>query len=71
MAFCHGRISHGFLKRFKETGPLPCGSSLSSSGYQKTGDYFIIAGLHFEGVDMDGNRIDKVLVMRIPAPASQ
>ncbi|MDP3565317.1 MAG: hemolysin family protein [Methanoregula sp.] len=37
----------------------------------KTGDHFTVGGLHFEVVDMDGNRIDKVLVMRIPAPASQ
>jgi putative hemolysin len=37
----------------------------------KTGDYFTTGGLRFEVVDVDGNRIDKVLVMRVPAPASQ
>ncbi len=33
----------------------------------KTGDYIEVAGLRYEVVDMDGNRIDKVLVTRIPA----
>jgi putative hemolysin len=37
----------------------------------KTGDYFTTGGLRFEVVDVDGNRIDKVLVMRVPALASQ
>jgi putative hemolysin len=31
----------------------------------KTGDYIEIGGLRYEVVDMDGNRIDKVLVTRI------
>jgi len=34
----------------------------------KTGDRFTLAGLSFEVVDMDGNRIDKVLVTRPPSP---
>lgn len=33
----------------------------------KTGDRFPLAGLQFEVVDMDGNRIDKVLVTRLPS----
>ncbi len=33
----------------------------------KTGDYIEVAGLRYEVVDMDGNRIDKVLVTRVPA----
>jgi putative hemolysin len=37
----------------------------------KTGDHFTIGSLRFEVVDMDGNRVDKVLVTRIPGPASQ
>jgi putative hemolysin len=32
----------------------------------KTGDHLEVGGLRYEVVDMDGNRIDKVLVMRIP-----
>ena len=31
------------------------------------GDYFAIEGWRFEVVDMDGNRIDKVLLSRVPA----
>jgi len=31
-----------------------------------TGDHFDFAGLRFEVIDMDGNRIDKILVT--PAP---
>jgi putative hemolysin len=31
-----------------------------------TGDYFELRGLRYEVVDMDGNRIDKVMVTRIP-----
>jgi putative hemolysin len=31
----------------------------------KTGDYIDIGGLRYEVVDMDGNRIDKVLVTRV------
>ena len=31
-----------------------------------TGDYIELGGLRYEVVDMDGNRIDKVLVTRIP-----
>ncbi|MCK9580811.1 MAG: hypothetical protein M0Q92_10240 [Methanoregula sp.] len=30
----------------------------------KTGDYFESGGLVYEVIDMDGNRIDKVLVTR-------
>jgi putative hemolysin len=33
----------------------------------KTGEHVEISGLRYEVVDMDGNRIDKVLVSRIPA----
>lgn len=33
----------------------------------KTGDHIEFRGLRYEVVDMDGNRIDKVLVMRVPA----
>jgi putative hemolysin len=33
----------------------------------KTGNYIEIGGLRYEVVDMDGNRIDKVLVTRVPA----
>lgn len=33
----------------------------------QTGDFFDYGGLRYEVVDMDGNRIDKVLVMRLPA----
>jgi putative hemolysin len=36
----------------------------------KTGDHLKVSGLRFEVVDMDGNRIDKVLVMRIPTEPS-
>ncbi len=32
----------------------------------KTGDYIDVGGLRYEVVDMDGNRIDKVLVTRVP-----
>ena len=32
-----------------------------------TGDHFESGGLRYEVVDMDGNRVDKVMVMRIPA----
>ncbi|HZK31070.1 MAG TPA: hemolysin family protein [Methanoregula sp.] len=32
----------------------------------KTGDHFEAKGLRYEVVDMDGNRIDKVLVTRVP-----
>jgi putative hemolysin len=32
----------------------------------KTGDHLIAGGLRYEIVDMDGNRIDKVLVTRVP-----
>ncbi|RXA19972.1 HlyC/CorC family transporter [Methanosarcina sp. MSH10X1] len=35
-----------------------------------TGDHIVLEGLRYEVVDMDGNRIDKVLVTRIP-PASE
>ena len=31
------------------------------------GDRFEVAGLQFEVVDMDGNRIDKLIVSRLPA----
>ena len=34
----------------------------------KTADAFEWGGMQFEVVDMDGRRIDKVLVMRKPAP---
>ena len=34
----------------------------------KTGDYIELKGLRYEVVDMDGNRIDKVMVMRVPEP---
>ncbi|HUW85506.1 MAG TPA: hemolysin family protein, partial [Methanoregula sp.] len=33
----------------------------------KTGDRLEVGGLRYEVVDMDGNRIDKVLVTRVPA----
>jgi putative hemolysin len=32
----------------------------------KTGDHIELKGLRYEVVDMDGNRIDKVMVMRVP-----
>ncbi len=32
----------------------------------KTGDHIEVGGLRYEVVDMDGNRIDKVLATRIP-----
>jgi putative hemolysin len=32
----------------------------------KTGDHIELKGLRYEVVDMDGNRIDKVLITRIP-----
>jgi putative hemolysin len=31
----------------------------------KTGDRFECAGYHFEIMDMDGNRVDRVLVTRL------
>jgi putative hemolysin len=31
-----------------------------------TGDHIVLGGLRYEVVDMDGNRIDKVLVMQVP-----
>ncbi len=37
----------------------------------KTGDHLEAGGLRFEVVDMDGNRIDKVLVTRIPSEPSE
>lgn len=36
----------------------------------RTGDVFIRDGFRFEIVDMDGNRVDKVLVTRIEPPAT-
>jgi putative hemolysin len=33
----------------------------------KTGDHIELKGLRYEVVDMDGNRIDKVMVRRVPA----
>ncbi|WP_242492630.1 hemolysin family protein [Methanolobus psychrotolerans] len=35
-------------------------------GIPKTGDHIEFKGLRYEVVDMDGNKIDKVLVMKIP-----
>jgi putative hemolysin len=35
----------------------------------KTGDVFERAGYRFEIVDMDGNRVDRVLVTRLPRPS--
>ena len=35
----------------------------------KTGDTFLIEGLRFEVVDMDGHRVDKLLVTRMDNPA--
>jgi putative hemolysin len=35
-----------------------------------TGDHIVLGGLRYEVVDMDGNRIDKVLVTQVP-PAPQ
>lgn len=35
----------------------------------KTGDHFAVDGFRFEVVDMDGRRIDMVLVSRLPKPA--
>jgi len=37
----------------------------------KTGDHFEVGKLRFEVVDMDGNRIDKVLVTRVPTEPSE
>jgi putative hemolysin len=37
----------------------------------RTGDHIEIGGLRYEVVDMDGHRVDKVLVTRIPAPVPQ
>jgi putative hemolysin len=34
----------------------------------KTGDHIELKGLRYEVVDMDGNRVDKVLVTQIPTP---
>ncbi|WP_298666147.1 hemolysin family protein [uncultured Methanofollis sp.] len=36
----------------------------------KTGDHFDLGGLRYEVVDMDGKRVDKVLVTRVPAAAT-
>lgn len=36
-----------------------------------TGDYFEIEGIRYEVVDMDGNRVGKVLVMRVPETNSK
>jgi putative hemolysin len=36
----------------------------------RTGDSFALDGRHFEVVDMDGNRIDKILVSPIPSGAN-
>lgn len=36
-----------------------------------TGDRVEIGGLRYEVIDMDGNRVDKVLVARVPAPDLQ
>jgi putative hemolysin len=35
-----------------------------------TGDHIVLGELRYEIVDMDGNRVDKVLVTRIPAARS-
>ncbi len=35
----------------------------------RTGDTFVQAGFRFEIVDMDGNRVDRVLVTRLPDPS--
>jgi putative hemolysin len=37
----------------------------------QTGDFFETGGLRYEVVDMDGNRIDKVLVMRLPSDSPE
>lgn len=37
----------------------------------KTGDHFELSGLRYEVVDMDGNRIDKVMVSRAPERPSE
>jgi putative hemolysin len=36
----------------------------------KTGDHLEVSGLRYEVVDMDGNRIDKVLVNRVPSKST-
>ena len=36
----------------------------------KTADAFDWGGLHFEVIDMDGRRIDKVLVVKKPGAAA-
>ncbi len=36
----------------------------------KTGDHLEVGGLRYEVVDMDGNRIDKVLVTRVPSKST-
>lgn len=33
-----------------------------------TGDYFSYDGNEYEVVDMDGHRIDKILITRLPSP---
>jgi putative hemolysin len=44
------------------------GFVMNSLGHiPKEGDAFIYQGFRFEVVDMDGKRIDKVLVMRVAA----
>jgi putative hemolysin len=36
----------------------------------RTADAFEFGGLHFEVVDMDGRRVDKVMVNRVPSSQS-
>ena len=36
----------------------------------RTADAFEWGGLRFEVVDMDGRRVDKVMVTRVPSPQS-
>ncbi len=36
-----------------------------------TGDYFDVAGHRFEVVDMDKNRVDKMLLSQLPAPSDE
>jgi magnesium and cobalt exporter, CNNM family len=46
------------------------GLTLSEPGrIPKTGDTFVIEGLRFEVVDLDGHRVDKLLVARMDYPA--
>jgi putative hemolysin len=48
------------------------GLALSELGrIPKTGDTFVIPGLHFEVVDMDGHRVDKLLVTRLWTKSSE